>query len=360
MDPIIGHEAIQRELASLAVSADPPHALLFVGPDNTGRKVLARHFAMLLNCERAAGGEVARGSMFGEEASATVSLPCGECRSCRLIADDRHPDVVVVGPGDAFCKPRPGDASHAVHPLARDIRICQVRGMIETVARYPFEARYRVIVLDPADRLTRDAANTMLKTLEEPPGHTVFALISAAPEAIIETVVSRCRRVDVRTVAKPVMEAALLARGVDPQVGAAAATAARGRPGLAVAFAQQPDLAGDRDRHLRRCAAMAAARMTERLRYSDDLAKRARTDRPHLNSQLDIWEAFWSDQLHRAAGEPAFGDSAAILGALRAVTQARQDILANVLPRPALDLMLLSFPRLTLSDTLRDETASNA
>jgi len=197
--------------------------------------------------------------------------------------------VVVLAPGDMLCKPRSGDTSHAAHPLARDIRICQVRGLVELAARFPFEARYRMVIIDPADRLTRDAANTMLKTLEEPPGHTIFAVLTEAPEAVLETVQSRCRRIDVHTVAKPVIKASLEARGVSPDVAEAAAEAARGRPGLAIAYAAQPDLIGDRERHLRRFATIAAARAGERLRYSEELSRRYREERAAVAEQLDIW-----------------------------------------------------------------------
>ena len=107
-----------------------------------------------------------------------------------------------MAPGDSLCRPRQNESSHDKHPLSRDIRICQVRGIIDLAARYPFEAKYRMVIIDPADRLAREAAHTSLKTLEEPPGHTVFALITAAPEAIIETIISRCRRINVGAVAR--------------------------------------------------------------------------------------------------------------------------------------------------------------
>ena len=109
---------------------------------------------------------------------------------------------------------------------------------------------------------------------------------------------------------------------------------------------------------------LAAAPMNERLRYSDDLAKRARDDRAHVANQLEIWEAFWEGQLFAAAGAPAgeAGEAVATESAraLRAVASAREALLANVLPRPALDLMLLSFPRLTLAAREQDDIADNA
>src|SRR5687768_5974483 len=132
MSAIIGHEGIRAELRALAESADPPHALLFAGPDRTGRRALAFEYARLLNCEQAPGA--AQSGMFGPEPGA-AAWPCGACRACHLIGEGAHPDVIVVSPGDTLCRPRSSDSSHAKHPDSRDIRICQVRGMIDLASR---------------------------------------------------------------------------------------------------------------------------------------------------------------------------------------------------------------------------------
>ncbi|HKS92430.1 MAG TPA: DNA polymerase III subunit delta' [Tepidiformaceae bacterium] len=338
---IIGHEAIIRELRTLAATVEPPHALLFAGPDRVGRGLLARTYAMLLNCDFASSGPRAGDLSAG-------ALPCGECRPCRLIAEGAHPDVLTLEPGDVLCRPRDGE-SHAKHPDSRDIRICQVRGLIELVARFPFEARYRAVIIDPAERMNREAANTLLKTLEEPPGHTVFALISSAPELIPETIVSRCRRIDVTTVDRATIEAGLTARGVAPGLAQEAAEAARGRPGVAITFAEQPDLMGDRGRLAERCATVAAANVRERFRYAGELADRWRQDRSSVTRELDAWDSYWEGQLAAAAAD---GNEAAARGALdglRAVRLAGDDLLAQVVPRLALEYMLLSFPRGTLA-----------
>jgi DNA polymerase-3 subunit delta' len=268
--------------------------------------------------------------------------------------------VILLGPGDTLCKPRPNESGHERHPQSRDIRICQVRGLIELVARFPFEARHRVILIDPADRLGREAAHTILKTLEEPPGHTVFALISAAPEAIIETIISRCRRIDIRLVSREDIEESLLAGGIPPAIAARAAQEAHGRPGRAIAFAAHPDLMEDRGRLLERCARIASARTTERFAYANDLAERWRRDRSLVAAELDAWEAFWEERLRAAADSNDLDGVSGGLDALRAVTRARADLLAQVMARAALELMLLGFPRVTLTEAPEEETAAHA
>jgi DNA polymerase III subunit delta' len=358
---LIGHADIVRELHALAASENPPHALLFAGTEGSGRMSLAIHYAMLLNCDRAAPPP-AGASLFGDDLppAARGAIPCGECRPCRLIAEGVHPDVIVLAPGDTLCKPRDGE-SHPKHPESRDIRICQIRGVIELAARYPFEARYRAIIINPAERFGNDAGHALLKTLEEPPGHTVFCLLSAAPEAIIETIISRCRRIDVRLVAKAEIEAGLVARGIEPEVAARAAEASGGRPGRAIVLAGQPDLMGDRARLLARCARIASEGWVERFSYANDLTERYRRDRGSVTPELDAWEAFWEEHLRTGESQ---GDSkqqlAGALEALRAIAQLRTDLLANVNTRAAFELMLLSFPRVTLAVTPEEEPVAYA
>jgi DNA polymerase-3 subunit delta' len=344
---IIGHEDIRRELRLLAGSAEPPHALLLSGPNGTGRSLLALEYGQLLNCERAAWNAAAGASLFGAELQPDpAALPCGECRPCRLIADGAHPDVVVLGPGDTLCKPRSGESAHPKHPDSRDIRICQMRGLIDLSARFPFEAKHRLIIIDPAERLYREASPAFLKTLEEPPGHTVFALITAAPEAVLETIRSRCRRIDVQPVPRDEIQRGLVEMEYAPEIAARAAAESRGRPGRALEFAEHPDLMDDRDRLLSRCSKISAGRIPERFRYAEDLAERYRRDKTSVAPELEAWETFWEQRLHELAQE-SNGNRAAALEtttALRAVARAREDLLANVIARAAFELMLLTFP----------------
>ena len=358
MHPPIGHAAILRELRDLAGRDDPPHALLLAGAEATGRTFLARHFALMLNCE--SGQPPAGASLFADEPPPTAEKPCGECRPCRLIAAHNHPDVIALGPGDTLCQPRSGESGHAAHPDSRDIRICQVRGLVDLSARYPLEARYRTIIIEPAERLGRDAAHAMLKTLEEPPGHSVFILVSAAPEELIETIRSRCRRIDVPFVHRDEIQQGLIDRGVAPDIAERAAIEARGRPARAIAFAEQPDLMDDHARFLERCAAMAAAPVSDRLRYAEDLAGRWRRDRRAVGAELDAWEAFWEARLRLAAHEENTEALPRIVEALRAIQRARQDLMAQVQAQPALELMLLQFPRITLEEPTEELTPANA
>ena len=328
MAVIIGHEGLRRALRAIAAMDEPPHALLLAGPARTGRTLLALELASLLNCE----------------AEPLEDRPCGDCRACRLIAERNHPDVLHLEPGDSFCR---GGGGHQPHPDSRDVRICQVRGLIESVSRYPFEGRSRVILIEPADRMGIEAANTLLKTLEEPPPATVLVLISAAPEALLDTIRSRCRTLPVSLVPDATIAEGLREHGFDAEVAERAAGEARRRPAEALAFAGQPDLMDDRGRLLARCAEVASSRAAERMTYAGDLAERWRRDRELVLTELDVWETFWEGRLRESPG----GENAArdALDALKAVAEARSDLEAQVVARMALELMLLRFPAGTLA-----------
>ncbi len=346
---LIGHRAIRRELRAFAGSETPPHALLFSGPRGLGRTALALEYAALLNCESEDRIPGSRGA---------AAPPCGKCRACRLIRERHHADLLLVGPGDAYCRPRAADSGHDRHPDSRDIRICQIRGIIEAVSRYPVEGRFRSVVIEPAERLGRDAAHALLKTLEEPPEHTIFVLVTGAPEVILETIRSRCRTMEVRPVARKELEEGLIARGVEPGLAGRAAAQARGRPVAAIAFAAAPEDMEVRDRLLDRCRRVAAEQHAgPRLAYAEDLADRWRRDRESVAPELAAWESFWESRLQSSAADREAARRA--LEALTILGRTRKDLTRQVLVRPLFDAMLLGFPTVTLDRELNQEATSD-
>jgi DNA polymerase-3 subunit delta' len=161
---IRGQEVPIARLLSLLERQAIPHALLFTGIDGIGKGTVAKRFAMAVNCLR-------RGT------DAATELPCGGCRSCRRIHGDLHPDVLQVEPQGAF------------------IRIDQIRALCDTLALKPYEAQTRLAILHDAQALNPEAGNALLKVLEEPPAGTVLILTADQTSDLLETIVSRCRRV---------------------------------------------------------------------------------------------------------------------------------------------------------------------
>jgi DNA polymerase III subunit delta' len=152
---------LRRALESERVA----HAYAFVGPAGSGRTTTALTFAGVLLCEGRAG--------------------CGRCRGCRLAAEGKHPDLHVIVPTPPETNPKG----------ARAIRIGAIRELERQAALRPLMARDKIFVLDDADRMTGETPQAILKTLEEPPAHTVLILILDRASAVPATVISRCQLV---------------------------------------------------------------------------------------------------------------------------------------------------------------------
>ena len=178
-----------------------PPSLLFTGPDGVGKRLAAQAVAEALNCLSPKDGDA-----------------CGVCTACRRIAKGSHPDVLAIEP-----------------PEVGATKIDLGRPAIAAAFYRPFEGRCRVIIVNDADRLTDDAANALLKSLEEPPAGTVFILVSARPEVLLPTIRSRCSQLRFgRLSAGDVARFLIEREGVDAQEAHAVAAVADGSPGRAL------------------------------------------------------------------------------------------------------------------------------
>lgn len=214
------------------------HAYLVVGPDGSGKKTLALFVAQLLVCEapqREAGAVnvdrdiVAKGSgsRFAEGAHL---LPCGTCRSCIRVKAGNHPDVRLVTPDGAAFK------------------IDQVRDVQREAALSPYEGNLKVFIVERADLMTEEAQNSLLKTLEEPPPHSLFILLAPESTALLPTIVSRCQLLRMELLPEKMIAAELERRGkAFGQAARTAAALAGGCLGRALASLEEP-LAGIRNK----------------------------------------------------------------------------------------------------------------
>ncbi|GAA4699461.1 DNA polymerase-3 subunit delta' [Promicromonospora umidemergens] len=216
-DDVVGQESAVAALqGAVANPAAMTHAWLVTGPPGSGRSVAARAFAAALQCPQ--GG-------------------CGVCRACTTTMAGTHPDVTLLATEKVV------------------IAIDEVRDLIMTASRSPSGGRWRVIVIEDADRMAERTTNVLLKTIEEPPPHTVWVLCAPSVQDVLPTIRSRCRVVVLR-VPPPQAVADLLVRrdGVDPAVALSAARAAQSHVGLAKRLARD---AGARER---RTAVLSIAR----------------------------------------------------------------------------------------------------
>jgi DNA polymerase III subunit delta' len=162
---VAGHTRLLSLLSRAIVRDSMPPAMLMAGPAGVGKRLTAIAVAQAFNCLQPMSTPE-----FERDA-------CGECASCRRIARGVHPDVIVVEPGDSG-----------------SIKIEQLRDVIDRSQYRPFEGRRRVVIIDEADAAGDDAQSALLKTLEEPPSASMFILVSSVPDALLQTVLSRCPR----------------------------------------------------------------------------------------------------------------------------------------------------------------------
>lgn len=203
-DEIVGHETIKSHLQRSLAARRIAHAYAFVGPQGVGKFSTALALARALLCPQARGG-----------------VPCGRCRTCGQVGRLRHPDLHLVRPDDGV------------------IGIDRVRELQRELALKPFEAERKVAVIDGADALTDAAQNSLLKTLEEPPGDTVLILVAANPNALVATVRSRCSVLRFQPLPADRIMRWLSARGVGEEKARLAAALCGGSLGAALAAVER-------------------------------------------------------------------------------------------------------------------------
>lgn len=306
------------------------HAYLFVGPPGVGRFDAAVAFAQLLNCEHR-GGDA-----------------CGECRACKLIAGMQHPDVRVVDVARGLLLD-PEDSTKT------GIGIKQVLALRREVVYPPYEGRWKVYILVDADKMTTEAANSLLKVLEEPPPQVVIILIAESTVPMLPTVVSRCQLVRFSLIPAPAIEQALITRfGVPKGRARFFATLSGGQLGRAVQWATSEDALQQREKMLDLLKRLERADPLEQMDAAEELAKQ-KDDASELLDVALLWYRdvlVWQetgdeellinldrrDRIAVAAGEIP----AAILNArIDAVEEAREALRRNVHPRLVLETLFL-------------------
>jgi len=310
------------------------HAYLFVGPRHVGKMRLALDLAQALNCEGA-------------------ERPCGVCASCQKIALGKHADVQIIG------LTRSGDSAEA--RSRAEIGIDQIREMQHSSSLPPFEGRYKVFVIDGAELLSNEAANCMLKTLEEPVDRVVFILLTTNDELLPTTVSSRCQRVELAPLAAGEIEAALGSRrGVEESRAKLLARLSHGCPGWALSAAVDDGLLQQRVEKIERLLAVINADYEERFAYVVQLVALFRKSRESVQEILDLWLDWWRDLmlvnvgcgdsitnvdfeavLTGMAGDYRLTQIKAVIDSIRA---AAEQLRQNANPQLVLEVLMLNVP----------------
>ncbi len=322
---------LQRSLEREAVA----HAYLLVGPPHVGKMTLALDLAKALNCEAS-------------------EPPCGVCDSCQKIALAKHADVQIIG------LTRDGNSAETKPRV--EISIDQIRQMQHSASLPPFEGRCKVFIIDGAELLSNEAANCLLKTLEEPVGKIIFVLLTTNERLLPATVISRCQRLELPPLAATEVEATLNSRwGVEPQKARLLARLSHGCLGWALSAAHNGGLLERRTERMDRLLNVIDADCEERFAYATQLAAQFSQNRGLVQEILDLWLDYWRDLLLIKAGCDDTITNADMLATLvdqakgyslvqvksfiNSLQAAEEQLRQNANPRLVLEVLVLSIPR---------------
>ena len=334
----VGHEKAIRTLNRSIEAGRLAHSYLITGPANVGKTTLALDIARVANC-------------------VSDSRPCGDCRQCQRVTTRLHPDVRVIGLEAA----RSGR-------LRTQISIDQVREIQRDASLLPFEGQRRVFIFENGDRLSGEAANSLLKTLEEPPESVVIILVASDVNAVLPTILSRCRRIELRpTAAETISKFLVSTKGVGSERADEIAGLSGGRVGWAISAADDPAIITRITESMDIIEATVGGSLTDRFDYAERLAARFSGDRQSVFAELDLWQSWWRDALLtgqnkgelvvNVSRKDAFASVSgqipveSVVDTLKAIRRTIFLLERNVSPRLALEGMMMKAP--TISSSLR-------
>ena len=257
---IIGQEQIKEHLLNAISAKKVSHAYIINGEKSSGKEFIARVFAMALQCE----GE-------GEE-------PCQVCHSCRQALSDNHPDIVRV-----------------THEKPNTIGVDDIRGQVNNdVGLKPYSGPYKVYIIGEAEKMTAQAQNAILKTLEEPPQYAVIILLTSNVNSLLPTILSRCVVLNMKPVADELVKKYLMEQLKVPDYKAEICVAfARGNVGKAKALASSEDFENVK------AEALSLLKYIHEMDLSEVIAavKKIMEYKLEINDYLDICSIWYRDVL---------------------------------------------------------------
>ncbi|OGO37174.1 MAG: hypothetical protein A2147_00340 [Chloroflexi bacterium RBG_16_57_8] len=327
----LGHKKAMALFQGSLARGGFAHAYLLVGPAHVGKMTLARELACALNCE-------------------SDQPPCGECSSCRRIGSGKHSDVQEIGLGKYQ-----GQAKSQT-----EIGIEEIRQIQHSANLPPFEGKRKVFIIDGAELLSIEAANCLLKTLEEPSASVVFILLTINEQLVPATVVSRCQPIELAPLPPGEVESALLERwNVAPGRARLLARLSHGCLGWAVA-ANDDDSLGGRAERLDELVNIIDGDNEARFACAAELATEFGKSREAAQDRLNLWLDWWRDLMLVRSGLADLTTNVdrmdtlsrmaqdfsltQIRSAIESIRLAGEHLKLNANPRLTLEVLMLGLP----------------
>ncbi|MCJ7515080.1 MAG: DNA polymerase III subunit delta' [Dehalococcoidia bacterium] len=248
------------------------HAYLFVGAPHIGKTTLALDVARALNCQ-------------GNDP------PCGQCQTCKRITEGKHSDIRIISLNS---NKESGDTK-----ARAEISIDDIRELQHNASLPPFEGKYKVFIIDGAEYLSTEAANCLLKTIEEPPPQVIILLLTAEESRLLPTVISRCQRLELKPLPDNEIEKILLeSYGIDRDKAGLLARLSRGSLGWALTVSVDDGYLAQRNQRLTEMFSLLTTGWEERFNYAAKLAN----ERKSAEDTIKLWMDWWRDVLLTKCG----------------------------------------------------------
>lgn len=322
---LIGHEWAVDMLKKHVIHGTTRHAYLFCGPPGLGRRTLALRFAQALNCPT----------------PAEPGIPCGSCRDCKQIESMAHADLTVIQ----------ADAEGGT------LKVDQIRESRKTLVLKPYMSKFRVALFLRFQEANDNAANALLKTLEEAPSYAVLILTADNPEQLLPTIVSRCEVLRLRPLAIEEVQRGLESRGIERGRAKLIAHISSGRFGYALRLVEDNALLEKREERLNDLLSLLPASRVEKFAYADKLSR----DKDSMRQALLFWLSYWRDVMLRTAqaetplvnvdrnveieGLAGQLDLSAARKVVEKLENALEQMEKNVNPRLLAEVLLLDLPK---------------
>ncbi|MCI0800867.1 MAG: DNA polymerase III subunit delta' [Chloroflexi bacterium] len=330
---IFGQDHLLKRLEPTLQQRRQSHAYLLSGPPHVGKMAMAINLSQAVNCLEGPGA------------------PCGTCTQCTRIAAGLHADISILIPGQ-------GEEGRSPKTV---IGIDAIKELIHRVSLNPYEGSSSVVIIDGAESMSDDAANALLKTLEEPPPQVMFLLLTANEGAVLPTIRSRCQSMVLVPLSRDAMVQRLVSgHQTTPEQAEHLFRLSRGCLGWAIGALDDAQVLEQRQADLEKLQETLDAGLETRFTYANEIATLFGSDRDAAKDLLALWLRWWRDLLLIKEGAEEFlhnadySDSlrnqasglstAEIVQFINRLMQTLSNLDSNVNPRLAMEVMMLNLP----------------